>query len=151
LGVRIQGGGELVEINPQLPKSVLNVAMNTPLKKGVLKGQWHRGNAHTWVFELQGADAAIAFSNDATIPKWVRWPLKAGQRIEIIEKNGQLMLTAYDRTGKVLGSDVGVPYLRPYNFTTLRDEVFKDLGFCEPKLAPNLKSLSVYHDPALTY
>jgi hypothetical protein len=33
----------------------------------------------------------------------------------------------------------------------LRDEVFADLGFCEPKLAPNLKSLSVYHDPPLTY
>jgi hypothetical protein len=34
---------------------------------------------------------------------------------------------------------------------TLRDEVFANLGFCEPKLAPNLKSLSVYHDPPLTY
>ena len=151
LGVRIQGGGTKVLIAPQLPKSVLNVSMNTPLRKGALKGQWHRSNSETWTFELHDADAEIAFSNDAAIPKWVRWPLKAGQRIEIIEKNGQLMLTAYDRTGKVLGSDVGVPYLRPYNFTTLRDEVFKDLGFCEPKLAPNLKSLSVYHDPALTY
>lgn len=165
LGVRIQGGGELVEINPQLPKSVLNVAMNTRLKKGVLKGQWHRGNAHTWVFELQGADAAITFSTDAAGPNWVTWPLKAGQRVEIIEEGSRLKLTAYDRQNRVLGSKMsGLDVLvdgptssfekakkEQKAFETLRDEVFKDLGFCEPKLAPNLKSLSVYHDPPLTY
>lgn len=165
LGVRVQGGGELVEINPQLPKSVLNVAMNTPLKKGVLKGQWHRGNAHTWVFELQGADAAITFSTDAAGPNWVTWPLKAGQRVEIIEEGIRLKLTAYDRQNRVLGSKIsGLDVLvdgptslfekakkEQKAFEALRDEVFKDLGFCEPKLAPNLKSLSVYHDPPLTY
>jgi glycogen debranching enzyme len=165
LGVRIQGGGELVEINPQLPKSVLNVAMNTPLKKGVLKGQWHRGNAHTWVFELQGADAAITFSTDAAGPNWVTWLLKAGQRVEIIEEGSRLKLTAYDRQNRVLGNKIsGLDVLvdgptssfekakkEQKAFETLRDEVFKDLGFCEPKLAPNLKSLSVYHDPPLTY
>jgi glycogen debranching enzyme len=165
LGVRVQGGGELVEINPQLPKSVLNVAMNTPLKKGVLKGQWHRGNAHTWVFELQGADAAITFSTDAAGPNWVTWPLKAGQRVEIIEEGIRLKLTAYDRQNRVLGSKMsGLDVLvdgptslfekakkEQKAFEALRDEVFKDLGFCEPKLAPNLKSLSVYHDPPLTY
>ena len=165
LGVRIQGGGELVEINPQLPKSVLNVAMNTPLKKGVLKGQWHRGNAHTWVFELQGADAAITFSTDAAGPNWVTWPLKAGQRVEIIEEGSRLKLTAYDRQNRVLGNKIsGLDVLvdgptslfekakrEQKAFETLRDEVFANLGFCEPKLAPNLKSLSVYHDPPLTY
>ncbi len=165
LGVRIQGGGELVEINPQLPKSVLNVAMNTPLKKGVLKGQWHRGNAHTWVFELQGADAAITFSTDAAGPNWVTWPLKAGQRVEIIEEGSRLKLTAYDRQNRVLGSKMsGLDVLvdgptslfekakkEQKAFEALRDEVFANLGFCEPKLAPNLKSLSVYHDPPLTY
>jgi hypothetical protein len=36
-------------------------------------------------------------------------------------------------------------------FESLRDEIFADLGFCEPRLQPNLKSLSVYHDPPLTY
>ncbi len=165
LGVRIQGGGELVEINPQLPKSVLNVAMNTPLKKGVLKGHWHRGNTHTWVFELQGADAAITFSTDAAGPNWVTWPLKAGQRVEIIEEGSRLKLTAYDRQNRVLGSKMsGLDVLvdgptslfekakrEQKAFETLRDEVFANLGFCEPKLAPNLKSLSVYHDPPLTY
>lgn len=165
LGVRIQGGGELVEINPQLPKSVLNVAMNMPLKEGVLKGHWHRGNAHTWVFELQGADAAITFSTDAAGLNWVTWPLKAGQRVEIIEEGSRLKLTAYDRQNRVLGSKMsGLDVLvdgptslfdkatrEQKAFETLRDEVFKDLGFCEPKLAPNLKSLSVYHDPPLTY
>ncbi|GBF57380.1 hypothetical protein PbB2_01047 [Candidatus Phycosocius bacilliformis] len=151
LGVRIRRGGTEVLITPQLPKSVLNVSMNTPVGKGVLKGQWHHGNSETWTFDMEGTDAEIAFSNDALIPKWVRWPAKAGQKIHIIEKNGQLKLTAYDRTGKLLGHDESELYQGPYDFTMIRDEVFKDLGFCEPRLKPNLKSLSVYHDPPLTY
>ncbi len=165
LGVKVQGGGTLVQINPQLPKSVLNVAMNTPLKKGVLKGHWHRGNAHSWGFELEGADAAITFSTDAAGPNWVTWPLKSGQRVEIIEEGSRLKLTAYDRQNRVLGSKMsGLDALvdgpvslfeetirEQKAFEALRDEVFKDLGFCEPKLDPNLKSLSVYHDPPLTY
>ena len=36
LGVHILGGGKKVVITPQLPKSVLNVSMNTPVGKGVL-------------------------------------------------------------------------------------------------------------------
>ena len=130
-----------------------------------MKGHWHRGNAHTWVFELQGADAAITFSTDADGPNWVTWPLKAGQRVEIIEEGSRLKLTAYDRQNRVLGGKVsGLDVLvdgptslfdkatrEQKAFEDLRDEVFKDLGFCEPKLAHNLKSLSVYHDPPLTY
>ncbi len=151
LGVSIRDGGTKISIAPQLPKSVLNVSMNTPLKKGALKGHWHRGNSETWTFELEGTDAEVAFSNDAMIPKGVFWSLKAGQKIEIIEANGQLKLTAFDRNGKVLGTKVSDPYQGPYDFTAMYDEVFADLGFCEPKLAANLKSLSVYHDPPLTY
>lgn len=151
LGVRVGSGGTVVVVAPQLPKSALNISMNTPLGKGVLKGHWHRGNSETWTFELEGTDAAILFSNDALIPKWVRWPLKAGQKIEIIEKNDQLKLTAYDRAGKVLGREVSEPYQGPYDFRNIRYEVFKDLGFCEPRLQPNLKSMSVYHDPPLEY
>ena len=93
------------------------------------------------------------------------WPLKAGQRVEIIEEGSRLKLTAYDRQNRVLGSKMsGLDVLvdgptslfekakkEQKAFEALRDEVFKDLGFCEPKLAPNLKSLSVYHDPPLTY
>ena len=165
LGVKVQGGGTLVQINPQLPKSVLNVAMNTPLKKGVLKGHWHRGNAHSWGFELQGGDLVIMFSTDAAGPNWVTWPLKSGQRVEIIEEGSRLKLIAYDRQNRVLGSKMsGLDALvdgpasmfedtirEQKAFEVLRDEVFRDLGFCEPKLAPNLESLSVYHDPPLTY
>lgn len=165
LGVRIQGGGALVEINPQLPNTVLDVAMNTPLKEGVLKGHWHRGNAHTWAFELEGADAAITFSTDAAGSNWLSWPLRSGQRVEIIEEGSRLKLTAYDRQNRVLGSKMsGLDALvdgptslfvesaeEQKAFEALRNEIFKDLGFCEPKLVPNLKSLSVYHDPPLEY
>ncbi|MFN9016643.1 MAG: amylo-alpha-1,6-glucosidase [Hyphomonadaceae bacterium] len=165
LGVRIRGGGTEVLIEPQLPKSVLNVSMNTPLKKGVLKGHWHRSNAHTWAFELQGADAVLLFSTDAAGQDWVRWPIKAGQRVEIIEDQGRLKLTAYDHQNRVIGETIsGLDKLvdgdrslfeaqrqQQEAFESLRDEVFKDLGFCEPRLQPNLKSLSVYHDPPLTY
>ena len=151
LGVRIQGGGTHVEIKPQLPKNVLNVTMSMPLNKGVLIGNWHRGNAHTWMFELQGTDADIAFRNNWPSLSQVSWALKAGQKIEIVKEGGRVKLTAFDRQGEVLGTKIDDRWDSPSSLTTLRDEVFADLGFCEPKLAPNLKSLSVYHDPPLTY
>ena len=151
LGVRIQGGGTHVEITPQLPKNVLNVAMSMPLNKGVLIGHWHRGNAHTWMFKLQGTDADIAFCNNWPAISQVRWALKAGQKIEIVKEGSRVKLTAFDRQGEVLGTQIDDGWDSPSSLTTLRDEVFKDLGFCEPKLAPNLKSLAVYHDPPLTY
>jgi len=151
LGVRIQKGGTHVEIKPQLPKNVLNVAMNMPLSKGVLIGHWHRGNANTWMFELQGTDADIAFRNNWPSISQVSWALKAGQKIEFVKEGSRVKLTAFDRQGKVLGTQIDDAWDSPSSLTTLRDEVFKDLGFCEPKLAPNLKSLSVYHDPPLTY
>ena len=165
LGVRIRGGGTEVLIEPQLPKSVLNVSMNTPLEKGVLEGHWHRGNAHTWAFELQGVDAVLLFSTDTAGQDWVRWPIKAGQRVEIIQDQGRLKLTAYDHQNRMIGETIsGLDKLvdgdrslfeaqrqQQEAFERLRDEVFKDLGFCEPRLQPNLKSLSVYHDPPLTY
>jgi glycogen debranching enzyme len=151
LGVRIQGGGTHVEIRPQLPKNVLNVAMSMPLNKGVLIGHWHRGNAYTWMFELQGTDADIAFRNNWPSPSQVSWALKAGQKIEIVKEGSRVKLTAFDRQGEVLGTKIDDGWDSPSSLSTLRDEVFANLGFCGPKLAPNLKSLSVYHDPPLTY
>ena len=165
LGVRVRGAGTIIDIYPQLPANVLNVQMNTQLKKGVLLGYWHRGNAHTWAFELQGADAEITFAKDASGPNWVSWPLKSGERLEIIEEGSRLTLTAYDGQNRVLGSKMsGLDALvdgpttlfeesveEEKAFKALRNEIFKDLGFCEPKLAANLKSLSVFHDPQLEY
>jgi glycogen debranching enzyme len=146
LGVQVDS--QSITIGPKLPEHVLNIAMNTKVKKGYLIGHWHKGQAGRWSFELVDADATFNF---VLAFRSVGWDLKAGQKVEIIEENGQLKLTAYDRTGKVLGVKVSDPYQGPYDFTAMYDEVFKDLGFCEPKLAPNLKSLSVYHDPPLTY
>ncbi len=137
-----------ITIGPKLPEHVLNIAMNTKVKKGYLIGHWHKGQAGRWCFELVGSDATLNF---VLALRSVGWDLKAGQKVEIIDANGQLKLTAFDRNGKVLGTKVSDPYQGPYDFTNQRDEVFANLGFCEPKLAPNLKSLSVYHDPPLTY
>ena len=91
--------------------------------------------------------------------------MKAGHRVEIKKDQDRLKLTAYDHRNRVIGETIsGLDKVvdgdrsifegqrkQQEAFETTRDEVFKDLGFCEPKLAPNLKSLSVYHDPPLTY
>jgi glycogen debranching enzyme len=165
LGVRIQAGGSEVVIYPQLPKGVLNVSMNTPLGAGVLMGHWHCGNDHSWKFEIHGADAWLTFANHVPSLARVTWRLRAGQKVEIVEEGGHLKLTAFDHDGTILGTRMSGPddskgessaafEVRVRDLAALmaiRDEVFNDLGFCEPKLAPNLKSLSVYHDPPLTY
>jgi hypothetical protein len=145
LGISIER--QNITICPQLPKHVLNVTMNTPFKNGFLVGHWHKGQAGRWVFELDGTEASIFFELEDNS---VSWDLKAGQKVEIVQEGRQLKLTAFDSKGKVLGSKVSEADESFATFTALRAEIFKDLGFCEPKLAPNLNSLSIFHDPPLT-
>jgi hypothetical protein len=85
------------------------------------------------------------------------------------------LLSAFDQTGKKIGENrtfsnkkialdqntriaalnpplVGYkPDTRWVDFEKARDEIFANLDFCKPRLQPNLKSLSIRHDPPLTY
>jgi glycogen debranching enzyme len=165
LGLRIEKLLNQIVVRSKLPRSVQNVSMSVPIGNGKLVGKWHDGSASNWSFTLHGADADFFFELPGFTLDGLSWSLKSGQRVDITSGERALVLTAFDPQGTKLGERVAYsdaeidrnrhPAIKAksieVSFQEARDEVFKDLDFCKPRLQPNLKSLSVYHDPPLTY
>jgi len=165
LGLRTDKLLNQIVVCSKLPQSVRNISMSVPFGRGKLVGRWHDGSARNWSFCLVGADAEFFFSLPGFTLDGLSWSLKSGQRVDIESGERTIVLTAFDAEGKKLGAKVAYsdveldrnrhPAIKVQSVAVsrqlARDEVFKDLGFCKPRLQPNLKSLSVYHDPPLTY
>ncbi|AMS29453.1 MAG TPA: hypothetical protein DIU09_12770 [Hyphomonadaceae bacterium] len=165
LGLRIDTLLNQIVVCPKLPQSVRNVSMSVPFGRGKLVGKWHDGSSTSWSFCLIGEDADFFFSLPGFTLDNLGWNLKSGERVEINSSELVIILTAFDAKGNKLGESVAYsdaeldrkrhPAIKVQSVAVsrqvARDEIFADLGFCEPRLQPNLKSLSVYHDPPLTY
>jgi glycogen debranching enzyme len=168
LGLSVQQSPNIITIEPKLPKSILNVAMSMPIGMGVLHGKWHNGTSDKWSFTLFGVDASFYFTTEMGSEAYVVWQLKAGQRIDIVKIGNDLSGRVFEADGRSQLTDpskfVTVTSNEPIgvqketwierqerSVTDARDSIFANLDFCKPRLNPNLKSLSVYHDPPLTY
>ena len=165
LGLRTNTLLNQIIVCSRLPQSVRNVSMSVPFGRGKLVGKWHDGSATNWSFYLVGADADFSFSLPGFTLDGLSWSLKSGQRVDIMSGERAIVLTAFDAKGNKLGEKVAYsdaeldrnrhPAIKVQSVAVsrqaARDEIFADLGFCKPRLQPNLKSLSVYHDPPLTY
>ena len=165
LGLRIDKLLNQIVVSSKLPQSVRNVSMSVPFGSGELVGKWHDGSATNWSFCLVGADADFFFSLPGFTLDNLSWHLKSGERVDIKSGDLAIVLTAFDAGGKKLGERVAYsdaeldrnrhPSIKVQSVQVsrqvARDEVFANLGFCKPRLQPNLKSLSVYNDPPLTY
>jgi glycogen debranching enzyme len=165
LGLRVERYLKQIAVQPKLPKSMLNISMSMPVEDGHMMGKWHDGAPNRWSFVLKGADAAFFFNTPDYLLDGVSWELKSGQRVEIVDHEHTLILKAFDIAGHEIGENKGYsdqelnrrrhPEIRGDSVEVVnqqaRDEIFANLDFCKPKLNPNLKSLSVRHDPPLTY
>jgi glycogen debranching enzyme len=151
-----------IEINPQLPKTILNVKASMPIKQGSLHGIWHDGAPNRWQFRLDGADAKVAFTLPDVEFGLMFCSLKAGERVTFTWNEGVLIQRVVDTKGKEISAEQR--RTRPFpdgpataamdndqRRVAIAQEVFAGLDFCKPELRPGLKSLSVRHDPPLTY
>jgi glycogen debranching enzyme len=165
LGLLIQQPLKQISVHSKLPSSALNVSMSVPIGNGYFKGKWHDGTPNRWSFTLFGADMLFFFATPNFTLVGVSWELKSGQHVEIVESELALVLTAFDAQGnkieeKIAYSDRELNRTRhpaikvnsvEVSAQEARNEIFAGLDFCKPRLQPNLKSLSVRHDPPLTY
>jgi glycogen debranching enzyme len=164
-----------IHVCPVLPSDVLNISMTTPVGKGRLIGKWHDGAPNKWSFEVRDADVSFGFTLLEFDGVLVRRSLKSGEKVSISHENNKLVLVAFDQSGRKLGErsiernpqngaivdsylssqplepNCWPPYMTWASVKEARDEIFANLDFCKPRLNPNLKSLSVRHDPPLTY
>jgi glycogen debranching enzyme len=162
LSVMAQSGKPFIQVKPKLPKTVLNVTASIPVGAGSLQGVWHDGDANKWSFRLTGVAASLAFELPDVDFGTMFCNLEAGGRVTFAMEMGWLVQTVFDAKGKktdekrtqtrALGTapwnDDMTPKQKVY---LIAQEVFPGIDFCKPRLKENLKSLSVYHDPPLTY
>jgi glycogen debranching enzyme len=166
LGIRpsVENG---VSIRPRLPLDVRDVRIKVPLANGLLEAHYHKRGEPRWSFAWRGSkDVLMCFDapNVNTVP--FSWSLESDHAIEYTISNGRLSAKTINlKTGTVeeipeflIGSQTrGVEFPLEEQARVARrrraleERVFADLDFCRPRLQPNLKSLSVYHDPPLTY
>jgi glycogen debranching enzyme len=162
LSVTSQSNEAFIQVKPKLPKTVLNVTASIPIGAGTLEGVWHDGGPNKWSFRLYGVAASLALELPDVQFGTMFANLQAGGRVTFALEAGLLVQNVYGANGKK--TDERRTQTRPFssgptNGSATREqtryaiaqEVFADLDFCKPRLAPNLKSLSVRHDPPLTY
>ncbi len=165
LGLLVLSGSEPeahIQLKSKLPKTVLDVKASMPVGSGNLHGVWHDGAPNRWQFRLEGIDASLAFTLPEVEFGNMFCRLKAGQRVTLVLEAGVLIQRIFDAKGLMINetrAQTRAFTLNPTNERVTDDqkeyviaqEVFAGLDFCKPRLQPNLKSLSIRHDPPLTY
>jgi glycogen debranching enzyme len=152
----------LIQVRPKLPKTVLNVTASMPIRGGCLHGTWHDGDPNKWSFRLSGVAASLAFELSDVEFGVMFCDIEAGGRVTFALEADVLVQRVYNAKGRK--TDEKRTQTRAFSLLPTNDivtddqkryviaqEVFADLDFCKPRLQPGLKSLSVRHDPPLTY
>lgn len=157
-----QGREPLIKITPRLPNMVQNVKASMPIGIGALQGVWHDQVAGRWKYRLEGIDAVLSFTLPDVEFGTISCRLKSGQFVAFEVGVGTLIQRVFDDKSEKI--DEKVVQTRPFTLNPTNEpltdaqkkfaigkEVFAGLDFCKPRLQQNLKSLSVRHDPPLTY
>ena len=166
LGFRPSGDG-IVWVNSRLPAAIHDVVCNVRVGSGYLKSHFHIGGQARWRFNWQGNTAlGLNFSVGWGDNSVQGASLRPGWSVDFEVKNGTLRSAVSDAQGRPASDLVPVMPVDAYTAQAipeaerpatpeqryaLEQRIFAGLDFCKPRLQPNLKSLSVYHDPPLTY
>jgi hypothetical protein len=157
-----------ISFRPRLPPTARDVKCGFQLKAGWIEGHFNIGGAAKWRFTWHGKGMIIlglsAWTDnevDASVG------LEPGGTVEFNIENGRT--SAKGTNSRVIVLDYGDPVdtsmldnmeadaggqelpASPTQRRVLEQRIFANLDFCKPRLQPNLKSLSVRHDPPLTY
>jgi glycogen debranching enzyme len=170
LGFHAMSGSRIsiVKFRSRLPKSVCDVKCEFQTAAGRVNAHFHVGGAQKWRFTWLSEratflDVNVLAEQELGSMLWVqpRWT------IEFSVQEGGLASKVFDQDGVEIegfgGLDVPLPdsalgntephllTAKPQQIRALEKRIFANLDFCQPRLQPNLKSLSVRHDPPLTY
>lgn len=162
-----------IDVRPRLPNHVHDVRSTLHVGRSRLEAHLHAGGAGRWKLNWFGPEDVLSFNafTDREIEIQIDLPVNGSVNIQIQEQSSTkesaygFMVEVFDANNKkILGpdfiedvrwrSDVQQSGGRIATLTeiqALRNEIFAGLDFCKPRLQPNLKSLTIYHDPPLTY
>jgi glycogen debranching enzyme len=157
-----------ITFRPRLPPSVQDVKCGFQLKAGWIEAHFNIGGAPKWRFTWHGkgwislglnalTDYEVTASAGLEPGGTVEFNIELGQisakgmnsRVLVIRDDNPVDMSMLDN----LEAETAVQELRANlrKRRAMEKRIFANLDFCQPRLAPNLKSLSVRHDPPLTY
>jgi glycogen debranching enzyme len=164
LGVCVSSTSGSFLVRPKLPDHIHNVSETVFFGKGMMKGVWHKNGPNHWSFHFLNARGRFVFYHPDFKREGVSADVNSGHSIEISRVGDKLRIAQFNAKHHLIYEDVqmSMAAIEPTSLDywqvvqwkqdrEARDEVFKDLDFCKPRLNPGLKSLSVRHDPPLTY
>jgi Amylo-alpha-1,6-glucosidase len=160
----VSGLSPVLQIDPKLPAYVHDVRETISVGKSQIRGVWHKGGPDAWHFDLVGPPVTLVFQLPDLPLGGLSVQMQANCLVHVRRGSDAVLLTQYDRDGKTLFKSelprlavASPPSVHPAEIAhwrareDLRAKIFANLDFCKPKLNTNLKSLSIRHDPPLTY
>jgi glycogen debranching enzyme len=153
-----------IMIRPALPDRIRDVKDTIHYGRGSIEGAWNVGGPGRWTFAFSNVRGRLIFYHPDFPHNGLHADVVSGHRVEIVQSGVEITLTHFNRNGKIVATDSAFsmahdsPGVAPSAQKVLwrqervaRDAIFAGLDFCKPRLQQGLKSLSVYHDPPLTY
>ncbi|NJR20128.1 MAG: hypothetical protein HC777_00535 [Hyphomonadaceae bacterium] len=152
----------------RLPETVKDVASRFRVADGQIDGHFHINGERRWRFTWLGKGNIFLTINALMDHEFTDMTLlDAGHTVEFDLRDGRIFSQIFDANGVMMegsrGENVPLPNSNPdtssdqiewptkAQLRALEQRIFANLDFCQPRLAPGLKSLSVRHDPPLTY
>jgi len=149
LGIRPNMLRNEVSIRPCLPTALTDVSFAVAVGAGQLRAHYQTGATSTYTIQAMGVAPTVRFSLPGFEELAVLLP--TGATLEVRHTGAQLAITVVDQQSHTVQqlTQAASPTLQ----VQLRhqQEFFANTHFAVPYLQPNLKSLSTYHEQAISY
>ena len=150
LGVRPDMLNHSITLAPQLPSDLKEVDSRVNIGDGILHMIISKENANgTYRYKWNGAPVTLKLDIDSY--QTLDVPVSAGSLITAKADGACMTVEVSDASGKKTANHIVEPDAAKVEKKKLQDAYFSDTHFAKPSYRENIKSMSRYFDPPLTY
>lgn len=150
LGVRPDMLNHSITLAPQLPSDLKEVDSRVNIGDGILHMIISKENANgTYRYEWNGAPVTLKLDIDSY--QTLDVPVSTGSLITAKADGACMTVEVSDASGKKTANHIVEPDAAKVEKKKLQDAYFSDTHFAKPSYRENIKSMSRYFDPPLTY
>lgn len=150
LGVRPDMLNHSITLAPQLPSDLKEVDSRVNIGDGILHMIISKEDTKgTYRYEWNGAPVTLKLDIDSY--QTLDVPVSTGSLITAETDGTRMIVEVSDASGKKTANHVAESDVAKLEKKKLQDAYFSDTHFAEPSYRENIKSMSRYFDPPLTY
>lgn len=151
LGIRPDLNRQIINITPQLPSDLHEIDSKVRIGDGILRMKISKKSTFAdYHFEWSGA-SAVTLKLDIDSYSVYNADLLADSRVDIKTDGANMTINIYDASGHKIKNEVVGVDADKLRKQAQQDAYFRDTHFAKPSYRENLKSMSRYFDPPLTY